>query len=110
MTTMCDRDISRARSHFHGHPIVFQDAKWLYADTLQPIPGYGGEMRPCAVCGTMDWSGDGKVDPCLGLLPGVDNACCGHGVAEQAYIRFTNGVVVRGFSIIENVDGLQNSF
>jgi hypothetical protein len=25
-------------------------------------------------------------DPCLGLLPGVSQACCGHGRDSQAYV------------------------
>ena len=31
----------------------------------------------------------------------VDNACCGHGVQEESYIRFTNGVAIRGFKVVE---------
>lgn len=34
-------------------------------------------------------------DACLGELPGVKFACCGHG-REHGYIAFTNGVVIRG--------------
>jgi len=33
-------------------------------------------------------------DPCLGILPGVSDACCGHGV-EDGYISFKNGIVLR---------------
>lgn len=37
-------------------------------------------------------------DPCLGMLPGVKYACCGHG--DEGYISFDNGVIIRGqFSI-----------
>jgi len=34
-------------------------------------------------------------DPCLGTLPGVKFACCGHGHTE-GYVMFRNGKVVRG--------------
>lgn len=51
-------------------------------------------QRPCAYCGAQ-WK-HGTPDPCLGMLPGVDNACCGHGV-EEGYISFTSGTVVRGW-------------
>lgn len=40
-------------------------------------------------------------DPCLGELPGVDFACCGHGgepgttSTGAGYIKFSNGVVLR---------------
>lgn len=36
-------------------------------------------------------AGDQAVDPCLGILPGVRNACCGHGGKHQRnlpYIQF----------------------
>jgi hypothetical protein len=37
-------------------------------------------------------------DPCLGFLPGVKYACCGHGgksASADGYIYFENGVVIR---------------
>lgn len=36
-------------------------------------------------------------DPCLGELPGVLNACCGHGGigAYEGYVQFENGQVLR---------------
>ncbi len=72
---------------------------WVYEDNGARA-GYGFEQRPCKRCGsTLNVSG--KADPCLGRLPGVDNACCGHGDPEAAYIRFTNGVTIRGFTWID---------
>lgn len=35
----------------------------------------------------------GEPDPCLGRLPGVRNACCGHG--GDGYIQFDNGATIR---------------
>lgn len=32
----------------------------------------------------------GKPDPCLGELPGVTSACCGHGFS-RGYLIFSNG-------------------
>lgn len=51
------------------------------------------------------------VDPCLGHLPGVRYACCGHGV-DHGYIFFENGVIVRGsFELIEKqMYNLHNDF
>jgi hypothetical protein len=37
--------------------------------------------------------GAGHPDPCLGKLPGVRFACCGHG-KDYGYIVFENGTVV----------------
>ncbi len=100
MASMAEQAKAEGRSHFRGHPIIWLDNKWLYEDNKEPIPGWGGENRPCIKCGSTKWSGDGEVDECLGILPGVDNACCGHGVPENAYIRFTNGVAIRGFVLV----------
>lgn len=87
-------------SHFRGHPTTrVGDGPWMYDDTGEPLPCDGGDVRPCAKCGELFTLGEGEVDPCLGVLPGVDNACCGHGVREDSYVRFTTGVVLRGFDI-----------
>lgn len=49
----------------------------------------------CPECG-MIRQADGH-DPCIGELPGVKFACCGHGGngAYLGYIHFVNGVTVR---------------
>jgi hypothetical protein len=47
--------------------------------------------RLCAKCGELCVRGE--PDPCLGYLPGVAHACCGHGEPTKvAYVAFTNGV------------------
>lgn len=89
-----------AKSYFRGWPTVWVGGKggyWIYKDTRERLPATGGKVRPCKKCNKMFPLGEGEVDPCLGVLPGVDNACCGHGIREKYYIRFTNGIVVRGF-------------
>lgn len=35
-----------------------------------------------------------RHDPCLGTLPGVAFACCGHGRVD-GYIYFENGITIR---------------
>ncbi len=102
MCSMADEAKAKGRSHFRGHPIVWLSERWVYEDNQEPIPGWGGENRSCIKCGSTEWSGDGHVDQCLGVLPGVDNACCGHGAPEEAYIHFTNGVMIRGFVVVDS--------
>lgn len=99
--TMAEEDRERGVSTFRGHPIVWRNDMWVYADDGKPIPGWGGEVRPCVVCGQQGWSGEGEVDECLGLLPGVSNACCGHGDPTNSYIQFTNGLFIRGFRVVQ---------
>lgn len=51
-------------------------------------------------------------DPCIGKLPGVKYACCGHGgksnptVCAQGYIYFENGVIIR-FDKLTKIEGYQ---
>lgn len=47
-------------------------------------------VRKCPKCGELSI----ENDHCLGHLPGVLNACCGHGV-KDGYIQFENGTVIR---------------
>lgn len=65
---------------------------------------YHDEQRhtwTCKVCG-LDGAKD-QPDPCLGCLPGVAFACCGHGYTN-GYIAFENGVTIRARKMdIDNV-------
>ena len=84
------------RSYFRGHRTIWINKAWVYEDTGERA-GFGYIVRPCKKCGKIfEGSNTGDADPCLGELPGVDNACCGHGVRSQSYVCFTNGVVLRG--------------
>lgn len=80
-----------------GYPITYNEEKkqWIYLDTKEPIEG---NPRVCKRCGKSP-TPEGH-DSCLGTLPGVLNACCGHGY-EDGYIMFENKVLIRGnFKVI----------
>lgn len=83
-----------------GHPIVFKNDEWFYKDNGESVKDTH-DKRPCGHCDKK--STDEGRDACLGTLPGVMNACCGHGVMSQAYIQFDNGVTIRGFNIDDTV-------
>lgn len=52
----------------------------------------------CPKC--LRWYDPGdEPDPCLGELPGVLGACCGHGDPKVAYVTFENGVVLRPVTV-----------
>ena len=75
--------------YYRGHPVVCLEGEACerYADDLTPTVGEDGTgiERPCVHCGLLA-APDGP-DPCLGLLPGVVSACCGHGV-EEPFVLF----------------------
>jgi len=80
--------------YFRGHPVVClaDEACERYADDLTPTVDAAGASveRPCVQCGLLA-APDGP-DPCLGLLPDVKAACCGHGV-EEPYVLVVHGTV-----------------
>ena len=53
--------------------------------------------RKCLVCGAQ--VGSDRPDACLGELPGVTEACCGHGNSRRAYITFESGLIIRSFKV-----------
>lgn len=73
---------------------------WVYADTGEPVSA--NPNRDCGHCGLAN-TPEGH-DGCLGTLPGVMNACCGHGTGE-AYVQFPPGNVTvygaEGLKVIE---------
>lgn len=84
------------KNSLRGHPIVCREGEWYYKDTDEPTVS-GWKDRPCGRCGRK--MTEREHDACLGDLPGVVNACCGHGDREESYICFENGVTVRGFRV-----------
>lgn len=86
------------RDHLRGHPIELRDGVWVYSDTLEPTSKTWRD-RPCGHCGRGN-TPEGH-DACLGTLPGVMNACCGHGDPNDAYVQFEDGSDIRGEAALE---------
>jgi hypothetical protein len=75
---------------------MFADRRWRWADTGRfagSITSRFGD-RPCVSCGLA--AGPDGHDPCLGHIPGVKAACCGHGGTVQPYIAWEDGNIMRG--------------
>ena len=80
-------------SIFRGHTIIFKDGQWFYKDTDSPT-ATTYKKRPCGRCNKFPTK-EGH-DACIGTLPNVMNACCGHGNIQDAYIQFWDGTDIRG--------------
>lgn len=84
--------------------VVFPDviivcAPMIEFDSKQRDPGW-----VCPECHLT--RGPDRIDPCLGKLPGVLFACCGHGGkthSHDGYIYFENGTTIR-FERLTRVD------
>jgi len=81
-----------ATASSRGWPIHFKNGEWLMDDTGKPDDG----ILPCKQCGKHP--AEDEHDPCIANLPGVRNACCGHGDTEEPYISFVGlpRVTLRG--------------
>lgn len=63
-----------------GNLIFWDGFHWRYMDTGSVL----SDARPCARCGRKPTK-EG-YDACLGYIPGVTSACCGHGISEKILI------------------------
>lgn len=80
---------------FHrGHVIAFAQGSqsWIYLDTGSSVAD--DPYRRCGHCDEPN-TPEGH-DPCLGTLPNVMNACCGHGVEADAYVQSLDGTTTTG--------------
>ena len=84
------------RAKHRGHDIIYT-TQWVYADNQSPVSG--DPERTCGYC-NKDQTPEGH-DGCLGTLPNVMNACCGHGEPDLAYVQFWNGSCIRGEHAVE---------
>ncbi len=80
------REIDGKRRFINGNEACLLRGEWRWADTGELI---GDERRACPLCGKTP--GPHGEDGCLGELPGVIGACCGHG-KHNGYLVFENGL------------------
>lgn len=65
---------------------------WIYSNNKQPVSS--DKNRFCGHCGKSQTK-EGH-DGCIGTLPNVMNACCGHGTIDEAFVQYYNGKIIRG--------------
>ncbi len=90
--------------HLRGHKIEWNENSWMFSDTREPTVETW-EDRPCGNCGRHE-TPEGH-DACLGTLPGVMNACCGHGDHQGAYVQLHGGKILRRREAVEFIKELK---
>ena len=73
-----------SENKWRGHEMYLDGAVWRYCDNKQLVSD--DPDRKCGHCG-LENTPEGH-DGCLGTLPNVMNACCGHGDTEAAYTQY----------------------
>lgn len=76
-----------------GHPIEWDGKQYVFCDTKESTQSTW-ETRPCGHCGEFNTK-EGH-DGCLGTLPNVMNACCGHGQVRDCYVQYDDGRLLYG--------------
>lgn len=81
-----------ASTHKNGHLVYYKNdiagsEGWYYPDGSKWTPE---NTRSCPIC--FEKPVDGH-DQCIKNLPGVKNACCGHG-EQPGYIQFEDGTYI----------------
>lgn len=74
-----------AKSCSNGHQVEFINDIWRYCDTKEPVDTTLKECKHCGKHPTKE-----GYDSCIGYLPNVSSACCGHSV-EKPYVMLTTG-------------------
>jgi hypothetical protein len=87
------------KSISNGYSIEHINNEWIYSDTKENI----NIKRLCKYCGR-EQSIEG-YDGCLGYIPNVVSACCGHGI-EKPYVVFENGE----YKEFENIEEMKEYF
>lgn len=86
------------RSKLRGNNIEYNNIKkeWVFTDT-QESTIETHKSRPCGNC-NQHFIKDGheEYDYCIGRLPGLMNACCGHGNTSESYVQFMDGFGIHG--------------
>ena len=88
---------------FRGHNIYEYGEVWRYEDN-DDVVSDTYENRTCGNCDKHN-TAEGH-DGCLGTLPDVLNACCGHGNPNEAYVQFKDGSMVDGNEAIKTIKQL----
>lgn len=78
------------------------NGQWVYSDTKQPT---ANNQRDCGFCGLSNTK-EGH-DGCLDTLPGLMNACCGHGELNEAFVQFWDGKIIKGQRAIKIIQLLK---
>ena len=83
--------------YLRGHKIEHVNNKWVYSDNKQ-LTSETHKDRACGNCGNPETE-EGH-DACLGTLPGLMNACCGHGLKNEAYIQLMDSTSIHGIDAL----------
>lgn len=96
--------IMKRKNEFKGHEIKLVNNEWFFINSSKSVKDNWRKIS-CGVCG--EKSTKEGHDNCIGTLPGVVNACCGHGQTDEAYVMFSNGFILRSNSALNVISNFK---
>ena len=84
---------------YRGYKLLIIDGEFYLQDTLQLARDFLWDEMPCGYCGLLNTI-EG-YDGCIKRVANATNACCGHGITNDAYIQFSDGSCIRGDEAIK---------
>lgn len=85
-------------SLIRGNRVELKNDEFVYSDTKETVKDHW-KTKACGYCG-LNFTKEGH-DGCIGEIPNVMNACCGHGIENDAYIQFLDKSCIRGKNAVE---------
>lgn len=96
------------KGSIRGNKTEFKDGVWIFSDTGEPT-AQTHKSRSCGQCKKHPIKDrHEEYDACMGRLPRIKNACCGHGNTELASIQFMSGFSVHGPDATKIINILKN--
>jgi hypothetical protein len=94
-----------AITYLYGREIYYIGNEWCWAEDMTPI---GMPWRVCPHCGKYPLEDhEDPPDPCMGWVPGIRYACCGHGNIEEAYVLLESDELYSGYDAILIIEHLR---
>jgi hypothetical protein len=91
---------------YRGNKIELSKGEWVYSDDRTEVSKHH-KTKPCGYCG-LNYTKEGH-DGCLETLPGLMNACCGHGVEAEAYVQQLDGSITSGVEAVVIINKLKTN-
>jgi len=89
---------------YRGNQVYRIKGVSYYCDSKEPV-AETHTLKPCGNCGR-GYTKEGH-DGCIGTLPNVMNACCGHGNEIEAYVQFSSDNIIRGKEAVEYIENFK---
>ena len=90
------------KTNCRGHWLFYDDIskEWYHGETHEKYTPELDKRLVCTKCNKLP--AENGHDACMMNVPNVAFACCGHGVENQAYLKYEDGTI-KNFKTTEEI-------